>query len=193
MGTSAKKATDRFQNYFCPAAAKDIVHHASAWIVKEPDRQPKFLYCRAVEDRDNERGWNVLAEVWERDALGGWGISSSALHPEFRDTSDGIELTGNMPGAAAPLPYQVFREVVNEHDTNYLIALAIAIDALPDEVTHDATSKNIRNNADIDIAERKKSVMPDQGGLTVKRAACTEAARHMQDTSLPAGRNENIR
>ena len=131
MQTGTKKTPDRFQNYFCPAAANDIVHHAYAWIVKEPNMQPKFLYCRAIDDPANDRGWNIIAEVWERDALGGWGISSSTMHPEFEDTSDGYVLAESMPGTAASLPYQVFREVVNEHDTNYLIALAIAIDALP--------------------------------------------------------------
>ena len=126
MQTGTKKTPDRFQNYFCPAAANDIVHHAYAWIVKEPNMQPKFLYCRAIDDPANDRGWNIIAEVWERDVLGGWGISSSTMHPEFEDTADGYVLAESMPGTAASLPYQVFREVVNEHDTNYLIALAIA-------------------------------------------------------------------
>lgn len=124
MQTGTKKTPDRFQNYFCPAAANDIVHHAYAWIVKEPNMQPKFLYCRAIDDPANDRGWNIIAEVWERDALGGWGISSSTMHPEFEDTSDGYALAESMPGTTTSLPYQVFREVVNEHDTNYLIALA---------------------------------------------------------------------
>ena len=136
MQTGTKKTPDRFQNYFCPAAANDIVHHAYAWIVKEPNMQPKFLYCRAIDDPANDRGWNIIAEVWERDVLGGWGISSSTIHPEFEDTADGYVLAEGMPGTAASLPYQVFREVVNEHDTNYLIALAIAIDGCPAERFH---------------------------------------------------------
>lgn len=151
MQTGTKKTPDRFQNYFCPAAANDIVHHAYAWIVKEPNMQPKFLYCRAIDDPANDRGWNIIAEVWERDVLGGWGISSSTIHPEFEDTADGYVLAEGMPGTAASLPYQVFREVVNEHDTNYLIALAIAIDALPKDSTCDMASETIRANADIDI------------------------------------------
>lgn len=65
MQTGTKKTPDRFQNYFCPAAANDIVHHAYAWIVKEPNMQPKFLYCRAIDDPANDRGWNIIAEVWE--------------------------------------------------------------------------------------------------------------------------------
>lgn len=149
MQTGTKKTPDRFQNYFCPAAANDIVHHAYAWIVKEPNMQPKFLYCRAIDDPANDRGWNIIAEVWERDVLGGWGISSSTIHPEFEDTSDGYALAESMPGTAASLPYQVFREVVNEHDTNYLIALAIAIDALPKDSTYDKASETIRANADV--------------------------------------------
>ena len=56
MQTGTKKTPDRFQNYFCPAAANDIVHHAYAWIVKEPNMQPKFLYCRAIDDPANDRG-----------------------------------------------------------------------------------------------------------------------------------------
>ena len=131
MQTGTKKTPDRFQNYFCPAAANDIVHHAYAWIVKEPNMQPKFLYCRAIDDPANDRGWNIIAEVWERDVLGGWGISSSTMHPEFEDTADGYVLAENMPGTVASLPYQVFREVVNEHDMNYLIALAIATILFP--------------------------------------------------------------
>ena len=149
MQTGTKKTPDRFQNYFCPAAANDIVHHAYAWIVKEPNMQPKFLYCRAIDDPANDRGWNIIAEVWERDVLGGWGISSSTIHPEFEDTADGYVLAESMPGTAASLPYQVFREVVNEHDTNYLIALAIAIDALPKDSTCDMASETIRANATI--------------------------------------------
>lgn len=149
MQTGTKKTPDRFQNYFCPVAANDIVHHAYAWIVKEPNMQPKFLYCRAIDDPANDRGWNIIAEVWERDVLGGWGISSSTIHPEFEDTADGYALAEGMPGTAASLPYQVFREVVNEHDTNYLIALAIAIDALPKDSTCDMASETIRANADV--------------------------------------------
>ena len=104
MQTGTKKTPDRFQNYFCPAAANDIVHHAYAWIVKEPNMQPKFLYCRAIDDPANDRGWNIIAEVWERDALGGWGISSSTMHPEFEDTADGYVLAESMPGTVASLP-----------------------------------------------------------------------------------------
>lgn len=179
MQTGTKKTPDRFQNYFCPAAANDIVHHAYAWIVKEPNMQPKFLYCRAIDDPANDRGWNIIAEVWERDVLGGWGISSSTIHPEFEDTSDGYVLAEGMPGTVASLPYQVFREVVNEHDTNYLIALAIAIDALPKDSTCDKASETIRANADIDIAERRKSVLPDQAGLAAKKASCIESLAHI--------------
>lgn len=193
MQTGTKKTPDRFQNYFCPAAANDIVHHAYAWIVKEPNMQPKFLYCRAIDDPANDRGWNIIAEVWERDVLGGWGISSSTLHPEFEDTSDGYVLAESMPGTAASLPYQVFREVVNEHDTNYLIALAIAIDALPKDSTYDKASETIRANADIDIAERRKSVLPDQAGLAAKKASCIESLAHIGGNAPVCGQDEIAR
>lgn len=190
MQTGTKKTPDRFQNYFCPAAANDIVHHAYAWIVKEPNMQPKFLYCRAIDDPANDRGWNIIAEVWERDALGGWGISSSIMHPEFEDTSGGYVLAEGMPGTVASLPYQVFREVVNEHDTNYLIALAIAIDALPKDSTCDKASETIRANADIDIAERRKSVLPDQAGLAAKKASCIESLAHIGGNAPVCGQND---
>ncbi len=193
MQTGTKKTPDRFQNYFCPAAANDIVHHAYAWIVKEPNMQPKFLYCRAIDDPANVRGWNIIAEVWERDVLGGWGISSSTIHPEFEDTADGYVLAEGMPGTAASLPYQVFREVVNEHDTNYLIALAIAIDALPKDSTCDMASETIRANADIDIAERRKSVLPDQAGLAAKKASCIESLAHIGGNAPVCGQNEIAR
>lgn len=58
------------------------------------------------------------------------------------------------------IPYNVFEEVVGEHDTNYLIALAICIDQLPDCVTDDEVSRRIRLNADQDMDERR--------GLTVR-------------------------
>lgn len=192
MQTGTKKTPDRFQNYFCPAAAGDIVHHAYAWIVKEPNMQPKFLYCRAIDDPANDRGWNIIAEVWERDVLGGWGISSSTIHPEFEDTADGYVLAEGMPGTAASLPYQVFREVVNEHDTNYLIALAIAIDALPKDSTYDKASETIRANADIDIAERRKSVLPDQAGLAAKKASCIESLAHIGGNAPVCGQDEIV-
>lgn len=152
MQTGTKKTPDRFQNYFCPAAANDIVHHAYAWIVKEPN-----------------------------------------MHPEFEDTADGYALAESMPGTVAALPYQVFREVVNEHDTNYLIALAIAIDALPKDSTCDMTSENIRANADIDIAERRKSVLPDQAGLAAKKASCIESLAHIGGNAPVCGQNEIAR
>ena len=197
MQTGTKKTPDRFQNYFCPAAANDIVHHAYAWIVKEPNMQPKFLYCRAIDDPANVRGWNIIAEVWERDVLGGWGISSSTIHPEFEDTADGYVLAEGMPGTAASLPYQVFREVVNEHDTNYLIALAIAIDALPKDSTCDMASETIRANADIDIAERRKSFPTKPASLPKRRPVSSRlrtsaAMRPFADRMKSPGKGEPI-
>ena len=115
------------------------------------------------------------------------------MHPEFEDTADGYVLAEGMPGTAASLPYQVFREVVNEHDTNYLIALAIAIDALPKDSTCDMASETIRANADIDIAERRKSVLPDQAGLAAKKASCIESLAHIGGNAPVCGQNEIAR
>lgn len=103
------------------------------------------------------------------------------------------DFVGGMPGTAASLPYQVFREVVNEHDTNYLIALAIAIDALPKDSTCDMASETIRANADIDIAERRKSVLPDQAGLAAKKASCIESLAHIGGNAPVCGQNEIAR
>ena len=133
------------------------------------------------------------AEIGKMNVLGGWGISSSTMHPEFEDTADGYVLAEGMPGTAASLPYQVFREVVNEHDTNYLIALAIAIDALPKDSTCDMASETIRANADIDIAERRKSVLPDQAGLAAKKASCIESLTHIGGNAPVCGQNEIAR
>lgn len=41
MQTGTKKTPDRFQNYFCPAAANDIVHHAYAWIAMDDYSGPE--------------------------------------------------------------------------------------------------------------------------------------------------------
>ena len=115
------------------------------------------------------------------------------MHPEFEDTSDGYALAESMPGTTTSLPYQVFREVVNEHDTNYLIALAIAIDALPKDSTYDKASETIRANADIDIAERRKSVLPDQAGLAAKKASCIESLAHIGGNAPVCGQDEIAR
>lgn len=115
---------------------------------------------------------------------------SVAIHKDIAEYQPKVI---GMPGTAASLPYQVFREVVNEHDTNYLIALAIAIDALPKDSTYDKASKTIRANADIDIAERRKSVLPDQAGLAAKKASCIEPLAHIGGNAPVCGQNEIAR
>ena len=134
-----------------------------------------------------------VRELLKYDEMNLDEISSSTMHPEFEDTADGYVLAEGMPGTAASLPYQVFREVVNEHDTNYLIALAIAIDALPKDSTCDMASETIRANADIDIAERRKSVLPDQAGLAAKKASCIESLAHIGGNAPVCGQNEIAR
>ena len=77
MQTGTKKTPDRFQNYFCPAAANDIVHHAYAWIVKEPNMQPKFLYCRILDHiADEIVGYNVAFD------LGFLKTAGAAINPD---------------------------------------------------------------------------------------------------------------
>lgn len=65
------------------------------------------------------------------------------------------------------IPYNVFEEVVDEHDTNYLIALAISIDQLPERVTDDDVSKRIRLNADQDMDERRGLTVREQDAPSV--------------------------
>ena len=73
------------------------------------------------------------------------------------------------------------------------IALAIAIDALPKDSTCDMASETIRANADIDIAERRKSVLPDQAGLAAKKASCIESLAHIGGNAPVCGQNEIAR
>lgn len=65
------------------------------------------------------------------------------------------------------IPYNVFEEVVDEHDTNYLIALAIYIDQLPEHVTDDEISRRIRLNADQDMDERRGLTVREQDAPSV--------------------------
>lgn len=136
-----------------------------------------------------------------RDANGQPNLNNFALQCNLRGiavqfANDGellYALAESMPGTTTSLPYQVFREVVNEHDTNYLIALAIAIDALPKDSTYDKASETIRANADIDIAERRKSVLPDQTGLAAKKASCIESLAHIGGNAPVCGQDEIAR
>ena len=51
---------------------------------------------------------------------------------------------------------------MDEHDTNYLIALAISIDELPAWVTEDKISERIRFNADQDMDARLGRTVSEQ-------------------------------
>lgn len=67
------------------------------------------------------------------------------------------------------------------------------IDALPKDSTCDNASETIRANADIDIAERRKSVLPDQAGLAAKKASCIESLAHIGGNAPVCGQNEIAR
>lgn len=54
-------------------------------------------------------------------------------------------------------------------------------------------SETIRANADIDIAERRKSVLPDQAGLAAKKASCIESLAHIGGNAPVCGQNEIAR
>lgn len=69
----------------------------------------------------------------------------------------------------------------------------IAIDALPKDSTYDKASETIRANADIDIAERRKSVLPDQAGLAAKKASCIESLAHIGGNAPVCGQDEIAR
>ncbi|WP_147351863.1 hypothetical protein [Collinsella sp. AF38-3AC] len=100
----------------------------------------------------------------ECDEAGIWAcgddIQERGSLNDAHDTGTLAEGLAGASGAAAMIPYNVFEEVVDVHDTNYLIALAICIDQLPDCVTADEVSRRIRLNADQDMDERR--------GLTVR-------------------------
>ena len=54
-------------------------------------------------------------------------------------------------------------------------------------------SETIRANADIDIAERRKSVLPDQAGLAAKKASCIESLAHIGGNAPVCGQDEIAR
>lgn len=53
--------------------------------------------------------------------------------------------------------------------------------------------ETIRANADIDIAERRKSVLPDQAGLAAKKASCIESLAHIGGNAPVCGQDEITR
>lgn len=159
------------QPYFLEQAKEDLVHHSAAWVVKEPERSPIFVDCHAVEDPSLGRGWDLQVAVWSRDEAGIWScgeaIQDCGSLGDAHDAARFAETLAGTLGAATMIPYNVFEEVVDEHDTNYLIALAICIDRLPDCVTDDEVSRRIRLNADQDMDERRGLTVREQDGPSV--------------------------
>lgn len=154
------------QPYFLDIAADDLVHHSAAWVVKEPNRSPVFVDCHAVADASLDRAWDLQVSVWDRDECGRWAqsepLDAHGLLNDAHEAAFFAEKLAGDEGAFAKIPYNVFEEVVDEHDTNYLIALAIAIDELPERVTSDEISDRIRLNADQDIDERSGRTIREQ-------------------------------
>lgn len=159
------------QPYFLEKAKEDLVHHSAAWVVKEPEHSPVFVDCHAVEDSALARGWDLQVVVWSRNAAGIWSCGEAIqVRGSIGDAYDAAtfaEALAGATGGAAMIPYNVFEEVVDEHDTNYLIALAICIDQLPDFVTDDEVSRRIRLNADQDMDERRGLTVREQDGPSV--------------------------
>lgn len=149
------------QPYFLEKAKEDLVHHSAAWVVKEPERSPIFVDCHAVEDPSLGRG-----------SLG-----------DAHDAARFAETLAGAIGAATMIPYNVFEEVVDEHDTNYLIALAICIDQLPDCVTNDEVSRRIRLNADQDMDERRGLTVREQDGPSVSLDELAEVYGYQAGTA----------
>ena len=104
--------------------------------------------CHAIEGSSLDRGWDLRVTVWSRDALDAWtsgeAIQERGVLGDAYDAATFAESLAGEDGAAVMIPYNVFEEVVDEHDTNYLIALAISVDQLPGRVTDDEVSRRIR-------------------------------------------------
>lgn len=156
----------RNRPYYLEAAKKDVVHHSAAWVIKQPDRSPIFVDCRVVEDPSLDRGWDLQVKVWQRNEIGLWASGEEIQQRgELVDAYDGASFARALAGesgAFAQIPYNVFEEVVDEHDTNYLIALAISIERLPEWATDDEISKRIMSNADQDMDARLGRTVSEQ-------------------------------
>lgn len=159
------------QPYFLEKAKEDLVHHSAAWVVKKPERSPIFVDCHAIEDPSLDRGWDLQVTVWSRGELDAWtsgeAIQERGALGDAYDAAMFAESLAGESGAAAMIPYNVFEEVVDEHDTNYLIVLAISIDQLPECVTDDEVSRRIRLNADQDMDERRGLTVREQDAPSV--------------------------
>lgn len=154
------------QPFFLEKAAEDLVHHSAAWVVKQPGRSPIFVDCHAVEDPSLDRGWDLQVKVWQRNGIGLWAsgeeIQQSGELGDAYDAASFAQALAGESGAFAQIPYNVFEEVVDEHDTNYLIALAISIERLPEWATDDEISKRIMSNADQDMDARLGRTVSEQ-------------------------------
>lgn len=174
--------------YYLEAAKKDVVHHSAAWVVKQPERSPIFVDCRVVEDRTRERGWDLQVKIWQRNEIGLWASGKDIqMHGEFGDAYDGesfAQALAGKSGAFAQIPYNVFEEVVDEHDTNYLIALAICIDELPDRVTEDKISERIRFNADQDMDARLGRTVSEQDAPSISLDDLAETYAETYDDAV---------
>lgn len=166
------------QPYFLKRAEEELVHHSAAWVVKEPEHSPIFVDCHAVEDPALDRGWDLQVTVWNRDAAGIWACGGPIqVRESLDDAYDAAvfaEALAGVSGASAMIPYNVFEEVVDEHDSNYLIALAISIDQLPSCMTGDEVSRRIRLNADQDMDERMGLTVCEQDAppVSLDELAC---------------------
>lgn len=118
-----------------------------------------FFQGRAIGDIDIKHA----SELTLPDGACAVGV----MHADLGIESELAESFAGEYGAAAMIPYNVFEEVVDEHDTNYLIALAISIDQLPEHVTDDEISRRIRLNADQDMDERRGLTVREQDAPSV--------------------------
>lgn len=148
--------------YRCEAAEADIVHARSCRLVKGVGHSPVLVEVRAVTDDSAARGWRHQARSWalSRD---GWMARNMLLPDEASrlDTAqvaDALSETfypfvGAHPETAA-IGGVLLDEIVQEHDTNYLIALAVAVDMLKGPAGSDRAADRIRANADADLSVR---------------------------------------
>lgn len=153
---------DHEDRYRCEAAEGDIVHPRACRLVKGVGHSPVLVEVRAVADAGAERGWRHQARSW---ALGrdGWMskdmlLSEEAWKLDTAQVADALSETfypfiGEHPETVG-IGGALFDEIVQEHDTNYLIALAVAVDMLQGPAGRDRVADRIRANADADMSVR---------------------------------------
>lgn len=120
------------QPYFLEKAKEDLVHHSAAWVVKKPKRSPVFVDCHAIEDPSLDRGWDLRVTIWSRDALDAWtsgeAIQERGVLGDAYDAATFAESLAGEYGAAAIIPYNVFEEIVDEHDKMEADEAEVALD-----------------------------------------------------------------